>query len=261
MNALEIRGLTVCRGPCPVVDAVTFSAEPGRITALVGPNGAGKSTLLKAILGLIPVTSGTITWNGRDLLTLSAQERARLVAYVPQQSQLSAGMIVARVVAMGRFAHQGPLGRMSAEDRARIDEALSQVDAVHLAGRSYDTLSCGERHRVLLARALATGAPLVLLDEPTASLDIGHALAALHLLRRLADDGRAVVAVLHHLDEVSAWADHAIMLHRGRVLVSGAVSEVLAPEPLATAFGVRPVAGGALGFHLVQPPVPPGGPS
>lgn len=251
MTALIVDDLTVKRGPCPVVDGVSFTARVGRVTALVGPNGAGKSTVLKAVLGLLPLAGGRITWDGRPLTTLDALRRARLVAYVPQHSRLVAGMNVLNVVAMGRYAHQGGLARLSSADHRAVDEALAQVDAIGLATRRFDELSCGESHRVLLARALATGAPLILLDEPTAALDIGHALSALALLRRLAGEGRAVVAVLHHLDEVRQAADDAVLLHRGRVLISGVVDAVLAAQPLVEAFGVAPVVGGALGFRLV----------
>ena len=249
MTSLQVNNLTVQRGACPVVDDVSFTAAVGQVTALVGPNGAGKSTVIKAMLGLVPKVQGAITWEKQELTGLDPRRRARLVAYVPQHSRLVAGMSVVNVVAMGRYAHQGGLARLSATDREAVDLALGQVDARHLIGRRFDELSCGESHCVLLARALATGARLILLDEPTASLDIGHALAVLDLLRRLAAEGRAVLAVLHHLEEVRHAADRAVLLHRGRILVSGGVDAVLAPEPLMQAFGVMPVPGGALGFR------------
>ena len=170
---------------------------------------------------------------------MERRRRARVLAYVPQRSQLSAGMSVLNVVATGRFAHQGLLARLSALDRQAIDRALVLVDARELGERRFDELSGGESQRVLLARALATGARAILLDEPTAGLDIGHALAALRLLRRLADQGCTVVVVLHHLDEVRRIADQVLLMHQGAVLAQGTAAEVLASGALTQAFGVQ----------------------
>jgi iron complex transport system ATP-binding protein len=158
------------------------------------------------------------------------------------------------VVAQGRFAHTGGLARLSARDAAAVDAALDDTDARHLAARPFTAISAGEQQRVLLARALATGAEVILMDEPTAALDVGHALALLALVRRLAAAGRAIAVVLHSLDEVRRVADRAILLDRGRTMSHGPVSEVLSAEPLGRVFGVSPVPGGALGFALVDQP-------
>jgi iron complex transport system ATP-binding protein len=248
-SSLVVDSLTVHRGSRVVVDRLGFAAVAGAVTALIGPNGAGKSTALKAILGLLPAAAGSVRWNGEPVVAMERRRRARELAYVPQRSLLVAGMSVANVVATGRFAHQGALARLSAADHAAVEQALGLVDARDLAARRFDELSGGESHRVLLARALATGARCILLDEPTAGLDIGHALAALALLRRLAAEGRVVLAVLHHLEEVRRVADRVVLLHQGRTLASGTAGEVLAAAPLRAAFGVEPEAG-AIGYRL-----------
>ncbi len=248
--SLLVSGLTVRRGPCEVLQEVSFQAAAGQVTALVGPNGAGKSTLLKAVLGLLPA-QGRIAFAGQDLGAMHAQARARLVAYVPQRSQLAAALPVRAAVAAARFSHHGWLGTPSATDRAAVDDALVAVDAVALAERTFSTLSAGEQQRVLVARALATGAPCVLMDEPTASLDVGHALTLLELTRRLASAGRCIVIVLHHLDDARRSADRIALLHRGRILAEGAPDAVLVEPILAEAFRVAPVQGGALGFRLL----------
>lgn len=248
MSGLVLTGLRVLRDTCPVVDGVTCEAPAGRITALVGPNGAGKSTLLKAVLGLLPSTGG-MAFAGTDLRALPPAHRALLAAYVPQRSSLNAALPVGAVVAAGRYAHGGWL--RSAE-RGAIESALAAVDGLHLAARPFNALSAGEQQRVLVARALASGAPCILMDEPTAALDVGHALVIHRLARRLASDGRCVVMVLHHLDDARRVADHLVLMHRGRVLAAGGSGEVLSEAPLAEAFHVAPVAGAAMGFRLLD---------
>jgi iron complex transport system ATP-binding protein len=248
---LTVDGLTVHRGTCAVLADISFSAAAGQVTALVGPNGAGKSTLLKAVLGLLPA-QGRLAFAGQDLNALDAQARARLVAYVPQRSQLAAALPVRAAVAAARFAHHGWLGAAGAGDQAAVEDALAAVDAGHLATRTFSTLSAGEQQRVLVARALATGAPCILMDEPTASLDVGHALALLDLTRRLASAGRCIVIVLHHLDDARRAADRIALMHRGRILAAGAPDAVLVESNLAEAFRVAPVPGGALGFRLLE---------
>jgi iron complex transport system ATP-binding protein len=246
--SLALSDLRVLRDTCPVVDGVSMHAAAGRITALVGPNGAGKSSLLKAVLGLLP-SSGGMRFADADLRKLDAAHRALLVAYVPQRSVLQAALPVSAVVAAGRFAHTGWMG---SHDHRPVQAALAAVDGLHLADRPFNALSAGEQQRVLVARALATGAPCILMDEPTSALDVGHALVIYALARRLADEGRCVVLVLHNLDDARRVADHLILMHRGRVLAAGHASTVLGSDPLAEAFHVAPVPGGAMGFTLLK---------
>ena len=231
-----------------MVDHLSFTVAPGEIVALVGPNGAGKSTALRAMLGLLPFT-GTVHVEGHDVQVLAARQRAKLLGYVPQRSQLNAAMDVRNIVALGRFAHQGLLARLSAADHTAVTDSLAQADATHLAQRLFTQLSVGEQQRVLVARALCSGARSILLDEPTAALDVGHSVALLALLRDLAASGRALLVVMHDLDQVAQVADRVVLLHHGRMVTCGAVAEVLTAAHVLPVFGVEPVAGGAWGFR------------
>ncbi len=246
--SLMIRGLTAALGGSAILNGVDVAASAGQVTALVGPNGAGKSTLLKAVLQLVP-SQGDIAFAGQDVRALSPIERARCVAYVPQRSLLVAALPVRLAVAAGRFSHADWMGQLRDIDHHAVEQALQEVDAQHLGERTYNTLSAGEQQRILVARALASEAPCILMDEPTASLDVGHALDLLALARRLATAGRTIVVVLHQLDDAYRSADRIVMLHRGRVLASGDPAAVLAAAPLAEAFGIAPLPTGALGFR------------
>lgn len=248
--ALAIRGLHVRRAERTVLDDVSLTAPMGQVTALIGPNGAGKSTLIGAALGLVPTSRGTVDLLGLDLLALDRRARARLVGYVPQRSRLTAPLPVREVVALGRYALGGGWRGLLGTDRRAVDEALAAVGADTLAGRRFDELSAGEAQRVLIARALAGGARTLLLDEPTAALDIGHALTLLALLRRLAGNGCTVLVALHQLDEVRRVADHAVLLDRGRIATCGIPDTVLAGAHLTAAFGVEQDPAGALAFRL-----------
>jgi len=261
-TVIEVRGLTKAFGIKPVLRKMDFYVEAGEFVALLGPNGAGKSTLCKAIAGLLPY-QGRAAVGEQDLADLEPRARARLVTYVPQHSALEAPLPVRDVVEQGRFATQGdlPWRRASqsdvAESRAAVADALVRTDILHLADRPFDTLSYGERRRVLVARALATRAPVLLLDEPTAALDVAHALA---LLQVLADVARApqaptaVVLVLHQLQEAASVADHAVLLAEGRCRLSGPATEVIAPGPVAEVYGVKMLADAQFACTLLQAP-------
>jgi iron complex transport system ATP-binding protein len=255
-QGLQVSGLRIVRDGRPLIDGVEFAARSGAITAIVGPNGAGKSTLVKAIAGVIAY-EGQIAIDGRSVRHLSAAARARLVAYVPQQSELRSALTTTEVVAQGRYAHHAGRLNPGGIDRAAGRQALERAGAGSLADRAFTTLSQGERQRVLIARALATEARVLVLDEPTSALDIGHALRLYELLRRLAGDGYCVLAVLHALQEALEWTDDALLLDRGRVVASGETREVITGPSVGAVFGVRLVANGALGFRLTgEPPGP-----
>lgn len=247
-DALDIHGLSVRFRSRVAVADVSFAVPRGGVTAILGPNGAGKTTLLRAVAGLVPY-QGTIAVDGVDAARLDRRARARLIGYVPQQSRLDSALQAFDVVAQGRYAHGDGLGRSNVSDRAAIENALRRVDAIDYASRSFVELSHGQRRRVLIARALATGAQLVLFDEPTASLDIGHALAFFRLVRELAANGTAVVIVLHDLDEARRFCDTAVLLHAGHVAARGAIGDVIAADPVRAVYGVELVPGDALGFR------------
>lgn len=247
-DTLTVAGLSAELGGRTILHDVALRAEPGVITTILGPNGAGKTTLLECMAGLLAHT-GRIAIGDRDLTELTPRERAQQVAYVPQRSALDAPLRVATVVGHGRYARSGSSVVVD-EDRARVAEAMTATDVGDLAQRSYLELSGGEQRRVLIARALATGARVLLLDEPTASLDIGHALALFHLLRRLADGGVCIVVVLHDLNDALAHTDRAVMLARGRVDSAGPAAEVVSEAPIRRVYGVEPTRASRLVFRL-----------
>lgn len=252
-EGLSVRGVSVRRGDRQVLRDVSLQAGFGEISAVLGPNGAGKSTLLRAIAGLID-HGGEVTLEGQALRTIHGRERARRLSFVPQASMLNAAVPVRDVVAQGRFAHRVGLGGLTADDRRAVEAAMEQTDVAFLADRGFTRLSFGEQRRVLLARALATGARTILLDEPTASLDVRHALTLYQLLRELAHEGCCVVVVLHQLDDVRQYTDRATLLDNGKVAASAPSAELVLSERAQAVYGVEFVQGGGLGFRL------PGGP-
>jgi len=246
---IAVSSVRVVREGRAVVDGVSFSARLGAVTGLLGPNGAGKSSIVKALAGILPY-EGNVQILGTIARALDSMARARLVAYVPQQSELRSSLSVAAVVGHGRYAHQIGRVRPNEGDRAAVARALATTETTALAGRLFTTLSHGERQRVLIARALATEARVLLLDEPTSALDVGHALKVYALMRRVAQEGRCVLSVLHPLEDAHDWTDDTVLMDNGRILASGTTAAVFAEGVLGTTFGVRIIPNGALGFRL-----------
>lgn len=240
---LELRNVSVARANRTIVHDVSLSLAAGDILAVVGPNGSGKSTLLKAVMGLLPLADGEVRLGTSRLQDITGSERAARIAYVPQQSALEAALPVEVVVAQGRFSHVSALGRPSAADQSAVVRAMEEADIMSLRHRSYNQLSYGERRRVLLARALATDAPVLLLDEPTAALDVRHVLLLFDILKRLAASGKAIVVVLHQLLEVIDVATRAVLLNEGSIVRAGAVSDVIAADAVGQVYGVDLVPG------------------
>jgi len=241
MNAasdiLKVSGLSVRLGGRDVVDGVDLAIRPGEVVVVVGPNGAGKTTLLKAAAGLLSAR-GAIAIEDTPLSRLSLAERARRVAYLPQGHVFHWPLAVEDIVALGRLP-RGAGADLSDVDRAAVARAMADTGVADYAGRAVTTLSGGERARVALARVLATEARLILADEPTAALDPRYQLIVLDILRRHADDGGAVVAVLHDLGLAARRADRVVVLDQGRVVADGAPREVLTKALLAKTFGVN----------------------
>jgi iron complex transport system ATP-binding protein len=244
---VSVAELTILRGGRPVVRSLTFAAAAGSVTSLVGPNGAGKSTALKAIMGLVPY-AGVIRVEGVDVATLDPRARARMLAYVPQHSALDAALAVRDVVAQGRFAHRDAFSRETRADTAAVDAAMERTAIGSIAERPFNELSYGERRRVLLSRALATGAKVLLLDEPTAALDVGHTLKLFALLRELAADGHAVITVLHQLQEATSESAHVVLIADGRLVASGPPSDVISSACIREVYGVDIVPGAHFGY-------------
>lgn len=219
---------------------------------MLGPNGAGKSTLVRALAGLVPYHGGQVLLDGRPLPQWSDAERSQRIGYVPQRSELRSGLSVQRVVALSRYAHRGPLAPWNEEDRTTVQRALRSVDAELLADRPFTELSEGERRRVLIARALATGARCLLLDEPTAALDVAHGLTLFDVLRTLRDRQFGIVVVLHDINEAWELVDRALVLAEGRLVAEGPRDEAIRPEVIRSAFGVELVDGGAFGYARAE---------
>jgi iron complex transport system ATP-binding protein len=211
------------------LQALSLALGPGELVAVVGPNGAGKSTLLQAVAGLLPA-EGRVAWHGQPLPKIPVAERARRLAWVGQEAQFEFAFPVREVVAQGRYAW--------GDDPSGVAEALAELDLTHLADRPATRLSGGERHRVGLARALATGAPIQLWDEPVAQLDVRHALEVLRLARRLSDAGGTVVVSLHDLRAAYRF-DRVLVLDRGRLAGDGPPHAVLTATLLREVFRVE----------------------
>ncbi|XRQ16294.1 ABC transporter ATP-binding protein [Actinomadura welshii] len=254
---VRVRGLDVALGGRPVLKDVSLDVPAGSWTAIIGPNGAGKSTLLRAVLGLVP-SHGEVAVAGRDLGTLKPRQRAHLVAYAPQSPNLPAGMTVFDYTLLGRSPYIPHLGRESARDRATTAEVLDRLDLTAFAARPLDHLSGGERQRVVLARALAQQTPVLLLDEPTTALDIGHQQQVMELIDRLRlSDGLTVVTTIHDLTLAGQYADGLALISGGRVAAAGEPAQVLTRPAVEEHFGARvrvtPGAGGRPVLSLERP--------
>lgn len=226
---LRLRNVSVLRGRCPVIEDVDLTVARGEFLGLIGPNGAGKTTLLRAALGLMPARGQS------SLAALSVTERARHAAFMPQGRQIAWPMPVEALVALGRIAHPGAA---SQADRTAIDAALDALGLHGLRHRDALTLSGGEQARVLLARALAQETPLLVADEPIAGLDPAAQIAVMALFRKLADQGRGVIAALHDLGLAARHCTRLVVLERGRVVADGPPLSVLTPDLLARVFGI-----------------------
>ncbi|HEU0246725.1 MAG TPA: ABC transporter ATP-binding protein [Gaiellaceae bacterium] len=247
MTAIDLRGVTVALGGRPVVDRVDAAVAEGEWLALIGPNGAGKTTLLRAVAGLVPFT-GSIEIGGRAIEELRRSELSRLVAVVPQEPSTPPWMTVAEYVLLGRTPHLGPLAKEGRRDREAAARALARLDLLGYEERRLGTLSGGEKQRVVVARALAQDAQIILLDEPTAALDIGHQQQALELLDLLrGESGLTLVAAMHDLTLAAQYADRMVLLDGGKVAADGVPRDVLTERLIAGHYGasidVVPVGG------------------
>ncbi|MGH9783687.1 MAG: ABC transporter ATP-binding protein [Terriglobia bacterium] len=220
------------------MDGVSLRLIPGELHAIVGPNGSGKSTLLRALAGIWPTAKGSVLLDGRMISGIPRREIARRITYVPQETRMDFAFTVEEIVAMGRHPHRGRFAQETAVDRQAIQTALERCDAVYLRKRTVNTLSGGERQRVLIARSLAVEPEFILLDEPTASLDVEHGLEILDLCQTLSRSGQAVALASHDLNAVARYATGVAMLDSGRLAACGARDQVLTPQTVQEAFGV-----------------------
>ena len=236
--SLEARDLAYRVAATRILDRVSISAGRGEFVGLIGPNGAGKSTLLKAISGLLRPDAGEVVLEGRDLSMLSQREVARVMAQVPQTAAYTYGFTSMEVVVMGRYPHMSRFQVEGAEDRRVALEAMRQTETEAFADRAVTTLSGGERQRVFVARALAQAPHVLLLDEPTANLDIHHQLKVLDLVRTLVGDGVTAIAAIHDLALAARYCHRLVLLDGGRVVAEGPAEDVLTPVTIEEAFGV-----------------------
>ena len=211
----------------PALDGVTLQIPAGRCTAILGPNGAGKSTLIQLLLGTLVPTSGRADFEGRSARRWPRRDFARAVGVVPQIEEATFPLTVRELVSMGRYPHLGPWRREGEADRRAIDGALATCDVLDMADRPLRTLSGGERQRARVARALAQEPRALVLDEPTASLDVRHEMAIFELLPALCARGATVLVVTHHLNLAARYAERLVLLHHGRVAADGPPAAVL----------------------------------
>lgn len=241
--AIHVRDVTVRYGEVVALEGASVEVAAGRVTGLVGMNGSGKSTLFKAIMGMVRPDTGTVLINGADT---RAARSGGIVGYVPQSEDVdwTFPVSVRDVVMMGRYGLQGITRRPRAVDRAAVEEALARVELTEYAHRQIGQLSGGQKKRAFVARGIAQGAQVLLLDEPFAGVDKRSEATMVALLRELAAEGRTILVSTHDLHALPQLADETVLLQR-RVLFHGSVAEALTPEKLALTFGLDPL--GALG--------------
>ena len=221
------------------VAGISLRVDAGEVVGLIGPNAAGKSTLARIACGLLRPDSGSVRLRGDDAFALSRRERARRVAFLSQDEPADITFTAREVALMGRAPHLGLWALEAPGDRALADAALAEVDVLDLADRPVTQLSGGERQRVFLARAFAQDAALLVLDEPTAALDLGHQVLLVTAVRKRARRGRGALLVLHDLALAGAACDRLVLVRAGRPLAEGSPSEVLRSDVLAEAYGTQ----------------------
>jgi iron complex transport system ATP-binding protein len=229
---MSLQNASVSLGDRRVLDGVDLTVSAGELVGVLGPNGAGKTTLLRAALGLAKLASGSARLSGRDVAALGPEERASCVAYLAQERRLAWSLAAWRVASLGAIDRPPALAREAAL------QALARVEMSGLADRGVLEMSGGERARVLLARLLATRAPLLVADEPVAGLDVEAQFHTLDLLREEAGAGRAVLVTLHDLTLAARACDRVVVIDHGRIVADGSVAEVLTPACLAEVFGL-----------------------
>jgi len=233
---ISLTDVTMTYGDLTVLGPVTLDIPAGGVTALVGPNGAGKSTLLTIVGRLATATSGRVTVAGNDVTTTPGRTLAKIVSILRQENHFVTRLTVRELVGFGRFPHSQ--GRLTAEDHAKIDEAIAFLDLTELAGRYLDQLSGGQRQRAYVAMVLAQDTDYILLDEPLNNLDMKHAVAMMGQLRRAADElGKTIVIVVHDINFAAAYADRIVALSEGRVVHVGTPGELMTSDTLEEVFG------------------------
>jgi iron complex transport system ATP-binding protein len=239
MTRLATQELVAGYGGRGVLKGLGVEIPDGGLTVIVGPNACGKSTLLRAVSRLLPPTSGAVLLDGKDIHRLPTKQVARQIGLLPQSPLAPDGITVADLVGRGRYPYQSVLSGWSHEDERAVTDAMAATDVSELADRHVDELSGGQRQRVWIAMALAQETPILLLDEPTTFLDIGHQFEVLGLVSRLREEGRTVVAVLHDINQAARYASHLIAMRDGRIVAQGDPADVIDAALLAELFGLE----------------------
>lgn len=240
MSILEAESISVSRGGHRILRDVSLRLAGGAFHAIVGPNGSGKSTILRSLAGIWGIDSGSVRLDGRPVGDFPRRELARRIAFVPQDARMDWAFSVEEIVGMGRHPHRGRFARETAADRQAVRLALERCDVAPLRDRLVHTLSGGERQRVLIARSLAVEPEFILLDEPTASLDVQHVIEILELCKTLSGSGHAVAVATHDLNAVSRYASRVALVEAGQIAYDGLRDEVMTPQTVQRIFGVRP---------------------
>jgi iron complex transport system ATP-binding protein len=257
-NAIEAANLSFGYDGGLTLKNLSFNASEGEMIAVIGPNGSGKTTLLKLLLGLLQPNSGTVALFNSPLPSYAPKERAKQIAYVSQQPAANFPLTVFELVALGRYPYASRFG-LSAADRSAVEEALDRTNSKHLSERYFSTLSGGEQQKVLIARAIAQSAHVLLLDEPTLHLDLRYQLQILAALKGLCTQKRiTVITVLHDINLVSMFADKALLLSAGKLSAYGAVHEVVTEDTIRDllAVDIKAVADPETGVRYFVPRVP-----
>lgn len=235
---LSCEALSWQRGGRAILSDITLALGAGELMAVIGPNGAGKSSLLRALMGLIPEIQGVVKLDEVELASIDSLSRAKKVAYMPQQQPVAWPLTVQHTVELGRLPHMGFRRRLGVEDNAAVNHALQMTDIANLVDRSVDTLSGGELARVMIARLFAGQAPLILADEPIASLDPYHQLHIMELLQQHCQQGGSAVVVMHDLTMAARFCQRIVVMQHGSVVADGAPHDVLTDELLRDVYGV-----------------------
>ena len=240
-------------GDKPLLQSISLEIPAGQVVGLIGHNGSGKTSLMRLLARLHEPTRGTIEFDGAPLASWPHRRFAQQVAHLPQYTPPTDGLLVRELVALGRYPWHGAFGRVTAEDRERVEEAMVWTNVAHYTQRAVDSLSGGERQRVWLAMLIAQNSRCVLLDEPTSALDISHQLEVLSLVRRLCDErGMTAIIVLHDVNMATRFCTQLISLRGGKLLMQAAPSDMMRPESLEAIYGVpMGVMADPFGGHLI----------
>lgn len=236
--SIKVEGLSFSYGAKQVLSDVDFSAEYGQFMSVLGPNGVGKSTLFRCMLGLLKPTEGCMTIDGRNISEMSTEELARNIAYIPQSHSPVFNFSVLDMVQMGTTAQLGKFSSPGQKHREIAENALERLGIAHLKERGYRHISGGERQLVLIARAIAQQAKILVMDEPSANLDFGNRIRVMQTVKKLTEDGYAVIQSTHDPEQAFLYSDRILALHGGRVLACGAPENIVCAEIISELYGV-----------------------